>query len=238
VAETLIQSVQRAMRVVEAVAARDAPVSAKYVQRVTGLERSTCYHILRTLSHDGYVVRHDDGSYAIGPRLLSVTSRRDSVALSVRARPTLESLSAATGCTAYLAISRDDQFQLVDLVEHPDAGHVELWVSLEDAAHATALGKALLAIMNDADRSDYMVSHPLASLTERTITDPRVLQMFLVGDDGVAIDDGEYLDDVRCMAMATRIDGLSVAVGLSGPANSLRSARPALRQGVTHLAIA
>jgi len=226
------------MRVVEAVAARQDAVSAKYVQRVTGLERATTYHLLRTLVHDGYLVRDEDGNYRTGPRLLSVTSRRDRAALAVRARPTLESLSRVSGCSAYLAVARDGSFELIDLVENPQAGHVELWVSLDSAVHATALGKALLATLTDVERRDVIEGRDLPALTRATITDPKVLQSVVGGITGPALDDGEYLDGVSCIAEATRVGCESIAIGLSGPKPALRAARVLLGQSVVSLAIA
>lgn len=55
-APTLIGSVQRALRLVEAMHA-EGEVTAKRLARITGIPLPTVYHLLRTLSHEGYVQR-------------------------------------------------------------------------------------------------------------------------------------------------------------------------------------
>jgi DNA-binding IclR family transcriptional regulator len=62
----LIQSVSRALRVLEQVAQADHPLPVKVVARRCGLNLSTAYHLVRTLCYEGYLVREADGSYAVG----------------------------------------------------------------------------------------------------------------------------------------------------------------------------
>ncbi|MER7762755.1 helix-turn-helix domain-containing protein [Streptomyces sp. NPDC097619] len=60
---TLIGSVQRALRIVEALHAEGA-ITAKRLSRLTGIPLPTTYHLLRTLSHEGYVHR-DQGAFRL-----------------------------------------------------------------------------------------------------------------------------------------------------------------------------
>ena len=62
---TLIQSVQRALHLMEAVADSDGRATAKELARRTGLALPTAYHLLRTLVHEGYLRRLDDGCYVL-----------------------------------------------------------------------------------------------------------------------------------------------------------------------------
>lgn len=59
---TLIGSVQRALRLLEAMSA-EGGVTAKRLARLTGIPLPTVYHLLRTLSHEGYVQR-EEGPFA------------------------------------------------------------------------------------------------------------------------------------------------------------------------------
>ena len=68
---TLITSVQRALRLVEAVGASDRPVPAKALAPATGEHLSTTYHLLRTLVFEGYL-RRIDGGYALGDRVVAL----------------------------------------------------------------------------------------------------------------------------------------------------------------------
>ncbi|MFI5763018.1 helix-turn-helix domain-containing protein [Streptomyces sp. NPDC051563] len=66
-APTLIGSVQRALRLVEAMYA-EGGATAKRLARVTGIPLPTVYHLLRTLSHEGYVQR-EGGSFRLADDL-------------------------------------------------------------------------------------------------------------------------------------------------------------------------
>ena len=65
----LIQSVSRALRVLEQVTWADHPLPVKVIARQCGLNLSTAYHLVRTLSYEGYLERHPDGGYTVGPQL-------------------------------------------------------------------------------------------------------------------------------------------------------------------------
>ncbi|WP_308402384.1 helix-turn-helix domain-containing protein [Streptomyces sp. TBY4] len=66
-APTLIGSVQRALRLVEAMYA-EGGATAKRLSRLTGIPLPTVYHLLRTLSHEGYVQR-EGGAFRLSEHL-------------------------------------------------------------------------------------------------------------------------------------------------------------------------
>ncbi|QES51630.1 IclR family transcriptional regulator [Streptomyces venezuelae] len=66
-APTLIGSVQRALRLVEAMYA-EGGATAKRLARLTGIPLPTVYHLLRTLSHEGYVQR-EGGAFRLADDL-------------------------------------------------------------------------------------------------------------------------------------------------------------------------
>ncbi|MFJ3633609.1 helix-turn-helix domain-containing protein [Streptomyces sp. NPDC090112] len=64
---TLIGSVQRALRLLEAMSAENG-ATAKRLARLTGIPLPTVYHLLRTLSHEGYVQR-EGGAFRLADDL-------------------------------------------------------------------------------------------------------------------------------------------------------------------------
>ncbi|HET7742451.1 MULTISPECIES: helix-turn-helix domain-containing protein [unclassified Mycolicibacterium] len=68
VEQPLVRSLQRGLQIINLVAV-SGPLHAKSVARRVELSLPTAYHLLRTLVHDGYLVRLDDGSYVLGGRL-------------------------------------------------------------------------------------------------------------------------------------------------------------------------
>src|SRR5690606_28652443 len=107
------------------------------------------------------------------------------------ARGVLRSLHDDLGAAAYLAVVHDGEIELVDIVDSPGAPRTDLWVGLHDAAHATALGKAIIGALPQQERRDYLTSHPLADLTPRTHTDVRTLLAELDGRPEVVVDSQE-----------------------------------------------
>ncbi|MER5462986.1 IclR family transcriptional regulator [Streptomyces sp. NPDC002668] len=167
---TLITSVQRAFRLMEAVGAHEGGVPAKQLAREAGLPLATTYHLLRTLVHDGYLRKLDDGGFVIGDKLHMLHVGSSGQALLTRIRPTLAALRDETSAAAYLTFYEDGEIRVAEIVDSPRAPRVDLWVGFEDAGHATALGKCVLRELDEDSRSDYLSRHQLADLTPRTIT--------------------------------------------------------------------
>ena len=197
---TLIQSVQRALHLIEAVSARSGRAHAKELARDLGLTPSTAYHLLRTLTHEGYLRRLDDGSYVLGPTLTQVASTDHLASTLARARPAMQGLRDEVRAPVYLALYSDGEITVEEIVDSPKAPSIDLWVGMHDSAHATALGKCILAALPDAQRRDYLARHPLHSLTRRTVTNARRLEEEIGHAGPIVHDDEEYAIGVHCRA--------------------------------------
>ncbi|MGY1810705.1 IclR family transcriptional regulator [Blastococcus sp. SYSU D00669] len=197
---TLIQSVQRALRLLEIIAEHDGRARAKEVARAAGLPLPTTYHLLRTCAHEGWLQRLADGSYVLGHRIDVVLRHGTAARGLASARPALEWLRDELGGAVYLARYVDGEIVVADIVDGPRAPRIDLWVGIHDAGHATALGKCILGQLPAAAREEYFGRHPLHDLTPRTVVDRRRLRLPAAGD--VAVDDGEYAVGVRCLGAA------------------------------------
>jgi DNA-binding IclR family transcriptional regulator len=227
---TLIQSVQRALRLLEVVAERNGRARAKEIARAAGLPLATTYHLLRTCAHEGWLQRLDDGSYVLGHRIDLVRQRGTAARGLAHARPALEWLRDEVGGAVYLARWADGEIVVADIVDSPRAPRIDLWVGIHDAGHATAIGKSVLGQLTAADRDDYLARHPLHDLTPRTVVDRRRLR--LPPPDGVACDDGEYAVGVSCLAAPVDADGIgAVGVVVRPPALGRPTVHRTLRSG-------
>ena len=197
---TLIQSVQRALRLIEAVSARDGRAHAKELARDLDLSLSTTYHLLRTLTHEGYLRRLDDGSYVLGPSLTQVATQDRLASTFARARPAMHGLRDELRAPVYLAVYADGEITVVEIVDSPKAPSIDLWVGIHDSAHATALGKCILGALDEDERRDYLSRHPLHSLTRRTVTDSRVLENQIDHTGAITRDEEEYAIGIHCRA--------------------------------------
>jgi IclR family acetate operon transcriptional repressor len=232
---TLINSVVRALNLLDAVGAANTPVPAKKLAHLVDLPLPTVYHLLRTLVHEGYLVR-TSGGYVIGDRVDTLATRG---AQPRRTRQVLQHLHEELGAAVYLSVLADGEIRLAEIVDSPAAPRTDLWVGFHDAAHATALGKALLATLPDRDRRDYLEAHPLVDLTPRTVTSPRILLDQLAAENDLAVDREEYALGTVCVA--TPVPDLPMAVAVSVRADraaTVLSRAGALRRTARLLALA
>lgn len=203
---TLIGSVQRALHLLEAVGASDRPVSAKSLARALDLALPTTYHLLRTLVHEGYLRKLEDG-YVLGDQVGTLRQGNTLQAVLGRMRPILRGLRDQMRAAAYLALYQDGEIRLLDVVDGPAVPRVDLWVGLHESGHATAFGKCILSVMDKPGRDEYLSRHRLADLTPHTITDPRILERRLGQPHDYVDDREEYQLGTVCVAAPIRVPG-------------------------------
>jgi DNA-binding IclR family transcriptional regulator len=200
----LIQSVSRALRVLEAVGESPGGCNAKAVARRCELNLSTAYHLLRTLAYEGYLVRDEVGDYHLG---LEISDRFRDLCVSLgrapQAAPVLRHLAATTGHSGYLARFIDGRIAITCVVEAPGSPHLEdLIPGFDEAAHATALGKALLSTLPRAARPEVLGGATMRPFTAQTVRDRDALDAELdaARRAGLFIEEGQYRGAVSCAA--------------------------------------
>ncbi|MEU6671694.1 IclR family transcriptional regulator C-terminal domain-containing protein [Streptomyces sp. NPDC046727] len=216
---TLISSVQRAFRLLEAVSAHENGAPAKQLARETGLPLATAYHLLRTLVHDGYVRKLADGGFVLGDKLNTLQATSRAQALLSRVRPALAALRDDLSSAAYLTFYEDGEIRVAEIVDSPRTPRVDLWVGFEDAGHATALGKSVLRELDEEARRDYLSRHHLADLTPRTITSlPELLRRLDTPPLAPAVTDlEEYALGTVCVAVPVYRGDTPGSLGVSLP---------------------
>jgi DNA-binding IclR family transcriptional regulator len=199
----LIQSVSRALRVLEVVGSSPGGCNAKVVARRCELKPSTAYHLLRTLAYEGYLVRDEAGDYHLG---LEISDRFRDLCASLgrppQVAPVLRHLAATTGHSGYLARFVDGRVTIARVVEAPGSPHLEdLIPGFDEAAHATALGKALLSTLPRRERHE-LLGRRMRPFTSRTVRDRDALELELEAarTAGVFVEEGQYRGAVTCAA--------------------------------------
>jgi IclR family acetate operon transcriptional repressor len=228
-----IQSVDRAIRLLEAIAEAGGETTLTELSQRTQLNISTCHHLLSTLVHRGYVAKVPvRRSYALGARILYLSTACLQVDLPARAAPFIERINEKTGETVHLALLQGDAMMKVAKREsrHPvrvDTGTL----GKTDAPHATATGKAMLAWLPE-DNMRRVLAHGMARFTPKTITAwPDLLEALRdVRRDGYAMDDEEYQPGVICVGAAIR-DHNGAVVG------AISASTPTMRANDQHLAL-
>jgi DNA-binding IclR family transcriptional regulator len=223
-APTLISSVRRALRLLEEVSESPGGGTAKYLSRRSGIALPTTYHLLRTLVHDGYLVKLDDGAFVLGSRMADMTSASGQHTAHREIRTALGALRDELQAATYLARYTDGEIDIAEIVDGPRTPRVDTWVNFREAAHATAIGKCLLGHLNAAARSDHYNRHPPKGLTHRTTTQVRELVHSHV--PRLVTDTEEYALGVACAAVPVQVSAAEpVCVALSVPVRRLADVR-------------
>jgi IclR family transcriptional regulator, acetate operon repressor len=172
-----VQSVGRAIRVLELVAEHPGRLGVTEVGRRLGVHKATASRLISTLTGAGLLEREpatDKYRPGFGLVRLAMTALAD-LDVVRQARPVLEQLADDTQETVNLAVLQGREVVNVDQVA---GGHAVVnvnWVGKRTPLHCTSNGKVLLAALSEHEW-DRVLSGPLERRTPRTVTDPAVLR--------------------------------------------------------------
>jgi DNA-binding IclR family transcriptional regulator len=226
------QAVDRASFLLVTVLEAGRPVSFGELCERAELAKSTTSRLLTALEVAGLVRRDRNGAVIPGGVITRYARSGDhQLGISATLRPALEQVVSVTGETANLAVAAGGRIELVDQVDGSFLLGSVNWVGREVPAHASALGKVLLAF----DQLP-LPTEPLVALTDRTITELSALRAELerVRNSGVAIIRDELEIGLTAVAVPCYDESGSViaAMSLSGPSGRFDERRIA---GVTRL---
>jgi DNA-binding IclR family transcriptional regulator len=148
----VIQSVDRAARILNALAASSGRLGVSELSAHLDLAKGTVHGLLKSLRDNGLVEQDPDSDkYQLGPALLRLSNRFLFLSeLRSRSQAWSESLAARTREAVRVGMPYDDGVMIVHHVFRPDASLQILEVGAVLPLHATALGKAVLAHLGEA----------------------------------------------------------------------------------------
>jgi IclR family acetate operon transcriptional repressor len=201
-------SVARTFDILEAVSARGG-ATAKEIADATGLPLPTVYRLVRELLDGDYLVHiREEKRFELGYKLHALgVSLHEQIGVSRQVRTEIVGLHQQLGAAAYLAVHRGSQIVVVftaDSPEHPRLEPIDF--GFHEAAHATALGKILLAWMDGDERRSMLDAEPMPTYGPGTITSHGELfdQLDTVAERGIAWEFGEFQEGATCAAAAVR----------------------------------
>jgi DNA-binding IclR family transcriptional regulator len=243
-----VQSVDRALDLLEALSAADGEVSITALAGRTGLHVSTVHRLLATLLRRGYVRQNPETSrYYAGAKLATLAEGRSRYGeLRLRARPVLRAIAEQTRESTNLVVLDDLAAVYIDSIPSPQVVRLFTQVGNRVPLHATGAGKALLAAMPQAKRDALVDRLELRPYTAHTLVDAESLRRALeeARERGFAMDDEEYDEGVRCVAVPVGGNDHAIgAISVSAPAMRLTRQRcielvPLLRRSAAELAAA
>ena len=215
-----IQSVDRALDVLEVLSTCGTELALGEIASRSGLNSSTCHHLLSTLAARGYVGQNPRGrTYFLGTKILELSSSRvRQFNLIDVAMPELRRLNQLTRETVHLAVMQGHELTMLAILESPHPIRVSTdGAGKANAAHATATGKAILAWLPEMEIARVIAEKGLTSFTDKTITNIADLMEDLrhVRRNGYSVDSEEFQPGVVCVGSAIR-DHLGAVIGSIG----------------------
>lgn len=203
----IVPAAAQALGILRHLAAQPGPVAAAAIAREVGLPRSTTYHLLDTLVHEGYVVHlPEERRYGLGLSSYELASGYSRQApLQRLARLPLAALVDRCGHNAHLSVLHGNE--VVYLIEERAAGRPPLVtdVDVRLPAALTASGRAMLAAL---PRPQVTALFPDANaFVSRTGAGPTALpalrrSLAEVRRAGWALEDGEVTPGYASLAVA------------------------------------
>ncbi len=198
-----LSTARAVLRVLTLLIQRPSGVRADEVAEALGKSLSTAYYLLTSLCEEGFAVHESKGLYrpALGLEALTEvaehpTIRHDGLAGAVN------ELFLLTRKRSYLGAVRPGRIEIVAVQGRQGVRRMPgLGSEIRDSAHALAMGKVVLALLEPAGLARYC-ARGLKSFTPQTITSPETLAAELkqVRRDGFAVDREEFDEEFCCIA--------------------------------------
>lgn len=202
------RSLERGLRVIEVTAASGGSASLAEIARATALPRSTAHHLVRALVELGYLAQQRSaGPYLLGPRLFRLVEPPFTAdQLADLARDSLETLGRRTGHGSSLGVLRDGVVTIVAKREGEGPVRVVQEVGAQRPVHCSAVGKVLVAWLPPRELEALLRSVQFERRTSHTITSAAAFRRELgrVRSRGVALDNEEHFEGIRCLAAPVR----------------------------------
>ncbi|MFF8309282.1 IclR family transcriptional regulator [Streptomyces lydicus] len=219
---TLIGSVQRALRLLEAVGAHPEGAPAKQLARETGIPLPTTYHLLRTLTYEGYL-RREAGVFVLGAAVEAIGR----AGATSRQRIRISEALALAGRELRAAVYREGEVDVVAVTDDPERPPVEEWADFRTTAHAHAIGQCLLAQIDEASRREHLSRYPVQSITPFSVRteDDLLRRLDTVRRGQVAYERQEYALGTVCSAIPLQVGAAAATLAVSLPVGELHRLR-------------
>jgi DNA-binding IclR family transcriptional regulator len=226
-----IQAIERAVSILNAFSMDDHELGVTELADRLGLHKSTVHRFMVNLDAAGLVERNArTGRYRLGLHVFELGALvMQQMNLWDEALPFLEGLVHDTGETGHLAVLDGGEAIYIERVEARRALRVPSAIGRGYPAHATNLGKVLLADLSRERVEAIIAERGLAAYTPQTITDPGELEadLELIRRRGYAVDNEEYDEGLRCIGAPVRDHSGHVvaALGIGGPVTRITPER-------------
>lgn len=223
-----IQSVAKAMRLLDLLAASAGPLGLAEISARTGWPKSTVHGLLSTMREFSVVAQDEEGRYRLGIRLFEYgCTLSASWGILEKAKPYIQHISYETGETVFLSILDRGEVVTLDHAENRTGLPTAAEVGCRLPVHCTSQGKLFLALMPEQEREQILERTELTAYTTNTITTADTLRQELLNicANGYAVENGEYKTGLRSVSapIFDRDGRVRYAIGIIGMFRQLES---------------
>lgn len=217
----LVKSAIRTMSLFAVFADAGRALSLGEIAERMDAPKSSCYELLQTLMHLGYVTALDGGrNYYPSRRLYDLVeqiNRFNPIKEKIQAE--LKNLRNLTGETVIIGRLHGTSVVYTEVFDGTHTIRYSARSGDLRTIHASALGKALLGSLEDGERERLLDELELEHFNDSTITDREALKSNLADciEQGVYTTVGEHLPDVMAMAYPIKVQGHQLAISIAGP---------------------
>ena len=226
-----VQSVERALMIIEVLAEKGSSMSLTQISQQLGWPKSTIHGLLSTLRDYDYITQsEEDGRYWFGARLFELGNQvARSWDIRDAALPAMKRLNGEFGETVHLGMEDKGEVLYLEKIEADDLVSIMSDVGVRLPMHCSGLGKVLLAQKSKAELHHFVNTKGLPAFTARTITSLPKLEQELerIRSQGYAVDDGEIMEGLRCVAapIADLNGRVRYAISVSGQNRDMHGGR-------------
>ena len=221
-----MKSAEKLFAILESICC-DGDAGVTELSRKFNIGKSLIHRNLQILCELGYVQKKSQNDkYGATLKIFQVGSRvRGRISLVDSIRPYMEELGKKTNETINLALYENGEIVIIEKVRSQETFSFEIALGRRVPAYCTALGKIFLAYLEKKELDAYLEKNALIPRTENTITSPIQLKNHLqkVKKEEIAIDDGEFANGLRCIAVPVKNLSSQViaAISIEGPSTRL-----------------
>ncbi|MDX0110191.1 helix-turn-helix domain-containing protein [Sinorhizobium meliloti] len=215
----MIQSIERALLILEIIAREGGAAKLKHISEKAKLTKSTTHNILKTFASLGYVKRGIcDTQYYLGAGIQNLSrATGDDNALKGLLRPTLQRIAEKSKETVYLAVLNGDEVCCLDAVESTQMPRRTRPIGEREPVSRSAVGQIFLAFVPGL--FERLNADPNESITKEIQE-----QVAKVANIGFSVALETIHPGMNCVAVPWRQRGeVRAAIGLSGPSARLPS---------------
>lgn len=235
-AATSVNSVGRALDIMEYLTYSTEPVGISEISRHFAINRTTTYNLISSLMEKGYVSKTTSGKYVVTSRLFELgTVFQNSFPLVHLVKRSAFPFRNNIKCTCKLTILADNLRAVILFSRSSEDELYQLPLGYSFPLHTAASGKVLLAYSPQEVVDNYLATSDFRQYTEFTITDKGIYREELenVQKNGYAVDNCEYEHDQVCYAAPVMNNsGAIAAISISGTAKEMLEHREDLIQDV------